>query len=120
MLKNFFFVGLGGGIGSMLRYGAALMIPSRYFLYSTLVVNILGSFFIGLIFALSTEGSLSNNWKLFLAMGICGGFTTFSAFSMENLLLVQNGKFIAAIFYIAISVVAGFSAAWMGYRLAAS
>ena len=118
MLRNFLLVALGGGIGSMLRYGTLLMINAKYFPWSTLAVNIIGSFLIGLILALSIkEESILYNWKLFLATGVCGGFTTFSAFSMENMELLQNGKYLLAATYIALSVVLGIAAAFAGFKL---
>ena len=118
MLKNFLLVGLGGGIGSMLRYAASLLFASRHFPYATLLVNILGSFVIGLVLAMSLKNEqFLNNWKLFLAVGICGGFTTFSSFSAENLELLQTGKTISAFIYIAASVVFGIVAAWLGVKL---
>jgi CrcB protein len=118
MIKNFILVGLGGGIGSMLRYAMALMVNTKLFPYATLAVNIIGSFIIGVVFALSLkEVALSNNWKLFLATGICGGFTTFSAFSLENMGLLQSGKYGMAIIYIGLSVVMGIAATFFGYQL---
>ena len=118
MLKNFLLVGLGGGIGSMLRYAAALLITSKNFIYSTLAVNIIGSFIIGLVLGLSTKNEFFlNNWKLFLATGICGGFTTFSSFSAENIELLQTGKYTMALTYIVLSVVSGIVAAWLGFRI---
>lgn len=118
MLRNFLLVALGGGIGSILRYGASLMINAKYFPWSTLAVNIIGSFFIGLILALSIkEESFLYNWKLFLATGVCGGFTTFSAFSLENMELLQSGKYLLAITYIVVSVVLGIAAAFLGFKL---
>ncbi|MEP7237173.1 MAG: fluoride efflux transporter CrcB [Ferruginibacter sp.] len=118
MLKNLLLVGLGGGLGSMLRYAAALVINSKYFPYSTLAVNIIGSFIIGIVFAMSIKDeTFLNNWKLFLATGICGGFTTFSAFSLENMGLLQSGKMGMAATYIAISIVFGLLATFWGYQL---
>lgn len=118
MLKNFLLVGLGGGIGSMLRYATSIMVTSRFFPYSTLAVNIIGSFVIGLILALSLRNEdFLNNWKLFLATGICGGFTTFSSFSAENMELLQTGKTLLAFVYIAASLILGILAAWFGYKL---
>lgn len=118
MLKNFFLVALGGGIGSMLRYGASLLVSSRYFPYTTLAVNIIGSFMIGLVLGLSFRSEyFLTNWKLFLATGICGGFTTFSAFSAENMELLQAGKYALAIVYIAASVILGIAAAAVGFKL---
>ncbi|HMK04818.1 MAG TPA: fluoride efflux transporter CrcB [Ferruginibacter sp.] len=119
MLKNILLVGLGGGIGSILRYCSSLLINSKYFPWSTFLVNIMGSFIIGLVIAFSLrDGSFSNNWKLFLATGICGGFTTFSAFSAENLTLFQNGKYGMAILYMILSFVLGIIAVFLGYQLA--
>jgi len=118
MLKNILLVGLGGGIGSILRYGSGLLVDSKYFPWSTLVVNVIGSFIIGLVLAFSVKDeSFLNNWKLFIATGVCGGFTTFSAFSAENLALFQNGKYGMAMCYIILSVVLGIAAAFLGYQL---
>jgi len=116
MIKNLLLVGLGGGIGSMLRYATGLLINTKIFPYSTLLVNILGSFVIGIIFALSIkEQSIAAHWKLFVATGICGGFTTFSAFSLENMGLLQSGKYGMAFTYIALSILLGIAATFLGY-----
>jgi CrcB protein len=118
MIKNILLVGLGGGLGSVCRYAASLAIPSRYFPYATLAINICGSFIIGLILAFSVkENGLHNNWKLFLATGICGGFTTFSAFSLENMGMLQSGKTGMAFLYITLTVVLGIAATFAGYHL---
>lgn len=118
MIKNLLLVALGGGIGSTLRYGTFLLVNSKTFPYATLAVNILGSFIIGIVFALTLkEEVLSGNWKLFLASGICGGFTTFSAFSLENMSLLQAGKYGMAITYIGLSVILGIIATFLGYQL---
>ena len=118
MIKNFLLVGLGGGIGSMLRYAAGLLINSKYFPYATLAVNIIGSFIIGIVLAMSIKDEvITDQWKLFLATGICGGFTTFSAFSMENMELFQNGKPGMAVMYIMLSIVLGIGAAFLGFYL---
>ena len=118
MLKNLLLVGFGGAIGSMLRYAATLLLNSKYFPYATLAVNIIGSFIIGLVFALSIKHEdFLNNWKLFLATGICGGFTTFAAFSLENMGLLQSGKIALAATYIILSVLLGIAATFFGYQL---
>lgn len=118
MIKNLLLVGLGGGIGSMARYAASFLIRSKSFPFATLCVNVIGSFIIGLVFAMSIkEAGLSNNWKLFLATGICGGFTTFSAFSLENMGLMQSGKIGIAVTYIFLSIVLGIVATFLGYWL---
>ena len=118
MLKNFLLAGLGGGIGSMLRYGTSLLLTSRYFPYATMAVNIVGSFIIGMVLGLSLKSEyFFTNWKLFLATGICGGFTTFSAFSAENMELLEEGKYSIAIVYISLSVILGIAAAVVGFKL---
>ena len=118
MIKNLLLVGLGGGIGSMLRYASSLLISSKIFPFATLFVNIIGSFIIGAILAISIKDEIFlTNWKLFIATGICGGFTTFSAFSLENMGLLQNGKYGIAAVYICSSIVLGVIAAFLGYLL---
>lgn len=118
MLKEFLIVAAGGGIGSAIRYAVSVWLPAKNFPYSTLLVNITGSFIIGLVLALSIKNeAFTNNLKLFLATGICGGFTTFSAFSAENLQLLQMGKYTTAFVYILLSIVAGIIAALVGFKL---
>src|SRR5471030_661682 len=118
MLKNFLLIGLGGGIGSMLRYATYILFTSSYSLFLTLAVNIIGSFIIGLVLAFSLKDEpFLHNWKLFLATGICGGFTTFSSFSAENMELLQTGRYALALTYIFSSVFLGIAAAWLGYKL---
>ncbi|NLY04309.1 MAG: CrcB family protein [Campylobacter sp.] len=83
--------GLGGGLGAMCRVGSGLIISRLLlanFAYTTLFVNILGSFLIGIFMAMKMgEGA-----RIFLIAGFCGGFTTFSSFSYESLLFLQNGE----------------------------
>ncbi len=118
MIKNFLLIGLGGGIGSMCRYLASQLLLNKSFPVATLLINIAGSFIIGMVaaYALKSEW-FAANWKLFLATGICGGFTTFSAFSLENLQLLQQGKYLWSLFYIATSIVLGLTATFFGYKL---
>ena len=118
MIKNFLLIGLGGGIGSMCRYSASLLLLNKSFPIATLLINITGSFIIGLVaaYALKSEW-FAANWKLFLATGICGGFTTFSAFSLENLQLLQQGKYLWSLLYITTSIVIGLTATFFGYKL---
>jgi CrcB protein len=118
VIRNFLLIGLGGALGSMLRYGIGLLIATKPFPLSTLLINITGSFIIGLVIAFSLKSeAFAHNWKLFLATGLCGGFTTFSAFSAENLLLLQNGKLLLPALYISCSVLLGIAAVWMGFKL---
>lgn len=117
LLKNFLLVGLGGAVGSMLRYGVYLLFPVKDFPLATLLVNIIGSFIIGAVLAMGIKDeAFLNHWKLFLATGICGGFTTFSAFSAENMALLQTQKYTLAFIYIAASVITGIAAAWLGFK----
>lgn len=118
MVKDFLLIGLGGAAGSVLRYASGLWMSNKHFPIATFCVNIIGSFIIGVVFALSIrDEAISNNWKLFLATGFCGGFTTFSAFSLENMGLLQSGKYGMALAYIVLSIVLGISAAFWGYFL---
>lgn len=118
MFKNFLLVGLGGALGSMMRYAVYLLITVKNFPLATFGINIIGSFIIGLVLAFSLKDeSFLNNWKLFLATGICGGFTTFSAFSAENVVLLQNEKYLLALLYIVLSIVLGIAAAWFGFSI---
>lgn len=112
-------VGLGGAAGSMLRLLVAVWIKSSSFPLATLLVNIIGSFIIGLVVATSLRNpSFDANWRLFLATGICGGFTTFSAFSAENLQLIQQGRMGLFVLYALGSVLLGLGAAWLGFSIA--
>ncbi|MEO6731002.1 MAG: fluoride efflux transporter CrcB [Ferruginibacter sp.] len=118
MIRNFLLIGFGGALGSMLRYGTGLFIGVKPFPLATFLINITGCFIIGMVMAYGLKSEVfTNNWKLFLATGICGGFTTFSAFSLENLQLFQNGKFGMFAIYITASVLLGIAAVWMGFKL---
>ena len=118
MIRNFLLIGLGGALGSMLRFGTSLVIGPKNFPLATLLINIIGSFVIGLVIAYSSRNdTFAANWKLFFATGVCGGFTTFSAFSLENLQLLQDGKFGLLGLYIAASVLFGLAACWIGFRM---
>lgn len=122
---HFILVGLGGAIGSVLRYGAGLLLiycglVERPYL-ATLGVNLIGSFVLGLLMGLLTQsGRVSHEVRLFVGTGICGGFTTFSALSTEGLLLFQNGRAGEAFLYLIGSLAGGIVAAALGFRLTAS
>jgi CrcB protein len=119
MFKNILLIGIGGAIGSVLRYLFSQMIKSASFPLATFTVNIIGSFLIGIIIALSIKHSAFNSqWKIFLATGLCGGFTTFSSFSFENLQLIQEGKWLTSLIYIAGSILLGIIATGIGYKIA--
>ncbi len=111
-------VGVGGMLGSVARYmvqGAALRLGASAFPAGTLAVNVLGSFMIGLVYGWSEKaGDPAPAWRLFLATGFCGGFTTFSAFSLESIALLKSGHFAYTFLYISGSVLAGIGACLAG------
>ena len=120
---EFLMVGAGGFLGSGLRYVTATSVqrlfPYSAFPYGTVTVNLLGCFLIGYLFqAIELREVVAPALKLFLLAGVLGGFTTFSAFSLENLLLVQDSKAGVALLNIGVQVVLGFLAAWAGLALA--
>lgn len=116
---NILIVALGGGIGAALRYGISLLPISGAFPGATLLTNFLGAFVIGLIAA--QTGKLSPGGVLFLKTGVCGGFTTFSTFSLETVLLLQNGRYGLGALYIVLSLggcLAGAAVGlWLGGRM---
>ncbi len=117
MFKNFALVAMGGALGSMIRYGTYLIVGPRHFPFSTLIINIIGSFIIGAVIGIGIKyTNFPEGTKLFLAVGICGGFTTFSSFSIENVNLLQNGKYFLCLAYILSSILLGMFAAWGGYE----
>lgn len=110
-------IGLGGALGSMLRYAGVLLIGPRAFPLAIFLINVIGSFIIGLVMALSIKNeTFSGNWKLFLATGICGGFTTFSTFSLDNLLLFEARKYGMLALNLTGSVLLGAIAVWVGFK----
>lgn len=119
MVKNYLLVGLGGALGSMLRYFTGTIVKNAQWPVATFLVNILGSFILGILVAwgIKQEGNMKN-WILFAGTGVCGGFTTFSAFTVENIRLLQESKWQMALVYILASILFGIIAAFLGFRLA--
>ena len=115
-MERYLLVALGGALGSLLRYGLGAWVQGSLgagFPWSTLFVNALGSFFIGLTIRLSLSGEA----RLFLAVGVLGGFTTFSSLSYETLALLQGGEVGKALLYAFGSLFLGLLLAFLGYRL---
>jgi fluoride exporter len=118
MLTNYILVALGGAAGAVCRFGCAQIAGTKStFPYTTLLINIGGSFLIGMLFGLQQQGRLNEKYWALLAIGLCGGFTTFSAFSLENMALLQQQKWGLFILYATCSVVVCFLAVSAGYRL---
>lgn len=118
MLKNILLVGLGGAAGSMLRYLFSVWFKHSSFPVATFLVNVIGSFIIGVVFALALKSeAFASNWRLFLAAGICGGFTTFSAFSLESLAMLQQQRIGMFCLYVFGSLLLGLTATWLGYTV---
>lgn len=121
MLKNILLVGTGGFIGSVGRYFISRLNLSLDY-YSipvgTLTVNVAGSLIIGFLAEIAGKTDLlSLELRLFLMVGFVGGFTTFSTFTNENMVLMQNGQFLSALIYTFISLFLGFLAVYLGYSL---
>lgn len=119
---NIAIVGSGGFLGASLRYILSLYTQSRFpessFPYGTLVVNLLGCLIIGLLaglFELKSWGHTEA--RLFLFVGILGGFTTFSTFSHETFLLWENGKMLFSLLNMGVQIFAGLLLVWLGYVL---
>lgn len=120
-MKQALLVGLGGALGSIARYllGGAILhrFPNLKFPLGTFTVNILGCLLIGILAGLAEKrGVLSPDARLFLITGICGGFTTFSAFAQENVFLLRRAESPTALLYIVASVILGILATWLGFR----
>lgn len=116
------YVALGGAIGALLRYqsgrlmthwlGAAVVTA---FPWATLVVNVVGSLFMGALAGfLARHGSGGEQWRLFIGVGVLGGFTTFSSFSLEMMLLIERGQAFEALTYALVSLLAGLTALYLG------
>jgi len=121
MIKTILLIGSGGFIGSVARYFFSKLNLSVNLLsipVGTLLVNITGSLLIGMLMAVSERSTLlSTDSRLFLMVGLCGGFTTFSSFTMENLTLMHNGQFLPVILYTGASLLLGFLAVFFGYAI---
>lgn len=116
-MKSVLAVFLGGGIGSTARFflsALAQQILPGLFPYGTLAINAIGSFVLGIIMGLVPHSAISTEWRLFLAVGFCGGFTTFSTFSLEVVQLVRAEHYAAAGIYVAASLLLGIAAVFAG------
>jgi|SRR5512139_346480 CrcB protein len=123
-MMNYIVVFAGGGIGSVARYMVATWIGQRWgrsFPFGTFIVNVSGSFLIGLLMTLMAERFLENpEWRLLIVVGGLGGYTTFSTFEYETGKLMADGELIYAALNIVLSVIAGFAALKLGEVIARS
>ena len=121
MIKNFLIVGLGGAAGSMLRYAVQKFFQAQTaaaFPTGTLLVNIAGCFLIGILWSLVSRSLTWNDeMKLLLMTGFCGGFTTFSAFTLEGIGLLKENRTVLFVIYLSASVLGGLLATFIGIRI---
>lgn len=112
-LANMLVVALGGAIGATLRYCVSLIFSGTHsiFNWGTITVNILGSFIIGALFALLSSHDVSTTLRTFLFVGLLGGFTTFSSFSLDTVNIFRESGLLSATFYVLINNIGGICAA---------
>ena len=119
MIKQIMLIGMGGFVGSVARfYISKLNLSIDFFSIpvGTLTVNTLGSLIIGFLAGIADKSPiLTVELRLLLMVGLCGGFTTFSSFSNENLTLMHNGQYLQVFLYIGLSILLGFAAVYAGY-----
>ena len=124
-MLNYLLVSLGGAIGSAARFWISGLVAQRYgttFPFGTLAVNITGSFVVGIVAGMSaSEGRwlLAPSARVFLIIGVCGGYTTFSAFSLQTLALAQEGEWVRAAANSIASFTLCLAAVWLGYSVGA-
>ncbi len=115
---SFLLVGLGGALGAMARFGVGRIVGATALPWATLSVNVVGGFAMGLLAGwLAFRGSGGEGWRLLLGVGVLGGFTTFSAFSLEVMLMLERGAMLTAIGYALTSVLLSVAALALGLGL---
>ncbi len=119
-MLRFFVVGLGGAIGTLLRYiigGLDYRFSSGVFPISTLVVNVTGSLVIGFLWGIIDRFAVSPNVRMFIFIGILGGYTTFSTFSLETFNLMRDGEYRIAVMNAVLSIALSVGAVFLGYLI---
>ncbi|RUO54981.1 fluoride efflux transporter CrcB [Pseudidiomarina halophila] len=108
MLTNWLYIALGGALGALARYGVtvgSLALFGKSFPFGTLIVNIVGSFLLAILFLGQQQGAVTSSTWLFLGVGVLGAFTTFSAFSLDVVLMLQAGATLKALAYASLNFV---------------
>ncbi|MFZ0800410.1 MAG: fluoride efflux transporter CrcB [Terriglobales bacterium] len=117
-MGKYFAVGVGGFVGSITRFWLATYVGQRMetrFPYGTFLINVSGSFLIGLVMTILTERThLSPTYRYLIPIGFIGGYTTFSTFEYETLRTIQDGQFTIGLLNIVLSVLVGFLMVWTG------
>ncbi len=116
-MNNILLVAMGGAVGSVLRFILQRLNVGSSFPYGTLAVNLFGCLLIGIIWGLISRNFLRDSTQLLLISGFCGGFTTFSAFSIEAMQMLQQNKWILFSGYIIVSVIGGLLITIAGYKI---
>lgn len=117
MIKFILAVGIGSMIGGICRFLLTSYVEEKFlsqFPYGTFAVNVLGCLLIGFVFGIFERSAIDPAWKFFFITGVLGGFTTFSAFSNETVLLLRNGQALTAVTYVLVSVITGLLATFAG------
>ena len=121
MVKSMLYAGFGGFIGTVLRFLVSKYFQINFdtvFPWGTLIINIAGSFLIGIFLGIFEKGFImSSEWRLFFTVGICGGFTTFSTFSNDSFMLLQNKEILKFSLYAGMSFVFGIVSVLIGKNL---
>lgn len=117
MLKSLLLVFIGGGTGSLLRYGLSSLL-NQHFPYGTMLTNVIGSLLIGIFLGLFAKQILTQNHLWILVVGFCGGFTTFSSFASENLKMLQNGDYLNFALYVLGSILLALVMVFLGFKIA--
>lgn len=107
----------GGAVGAALRYATSLALPARSWPWGTFAANLTGGLAMGVLAALLLKGSASETVRLFVGVGLLGGFTTFSAFSLESFRMIEGGQWAMALGYAVASVVGSIGALALGYAV---
>ncbi len=116
---NCLIVGLGGAVGAVMRYLIGLLPfnPDNGFPIKTFIINVVGAFVIGIVAALAAKNAMNPKLVLFLKVGICGGFTTFSSFALETDQLLMKVQSLTAVLYVLLSIFAGVMAVFLADKI---